>query len=79
MAASVKVNKALKIVHSGKFSQVVETIRTSFKVLRTLQIVSGALADTLPRLIKVWLGVDTDLSEAPAEPELAAPEVSNGP
>jgi hypothetical protein len=79
MGASVKVGKALKIVQTGKFSQVVETIRTSFKVLRTLQIVSGALADTLPRLIKVWLGVETDLSEPPGAPELAEPEVIDGP
>jgi len=72
MSKPITASKALSIVPKGKFSNVVEHLRTGFKVLRTLQIVSGALADTLPRLIKVWLGVTTDLSESP--PTLAETE-----
>lgn len=75
MAKAVSVSKALQIVPKGRFLNVVEHLRTSFKVLRTLQIVSGALADTLPRLIKVWLGVTTDLSEPSITPEIEQGEV----
>ena len=75
MAKAIGVGKALQIVPKGRFLNVVEHLRTSFKVLRTLQIVSGALADTLPRLIKVWLGVTTDLSEPSTIPEIEEDEV----
>jgi len=63
---------ATKTKRTRVLTGVLHKLRLSYRVLRSAQLLTGALAKTLPELIKIWSEVEEDDKVIPMIEEVSS-------